>query len=222
MFVLALDTSSPAVTAAVAAIGDEISIAAVRTPLAARGHGELLTPSIADCLDDAGITPREVGAVVVGTGPGPFTGLRVGLVTAAAFADAIGVPAYGVCSLDAIGAACPEVDDLLVATDARRHEVYWARYRHGVRVGEPAVSAPADVPIGRGRGGRGRRRRALRRAVAVADPAAGALPGCARPGAAGRRPDRRRRTGATPRPALPAAPGRRRARRPQDRHGPGR
>ena len=146
MFVLALDTSSPAVTAAVAAIGDEISIAAVRTPLAARGHGELLTPSIAECLDDAGIAPREVSAVVVGTGPGPFTGLRVGLVTAAAFADAIGVAAYGVCSLDAIGAACPEVAELLVATDARRHEVYWARYRHGVRVGEPAVGAPADVP----------------------------------------------------------------------------
>ena len=147
MFVLALDTSSPAVTAAVAAIGDEISVAAVRTPLAARGHGELLASSIADCLDDAGIVPRDIGAVVVGTGPGPFTGLRVGIVTAAAFADAIGVPAHGVCSLDAIGAACADVGELLVATDARRHEVYWARYRQGVRVGDPTVGKPADVPV---------------------------------------------------------------------------
>lgn len=146
MFVLALDTSSPAVTAAVVAVRDEISTAAVRTPLAARGHGELLAPSIAECLDGAGIAPGDIGAVVVGTGPGPFTGLRVGMVTGAAFADAIGVAAYGVCSLDAIGAACPDVDELLVATDARRHEVYWARYRRGARVGEPAVGKPVDVP----------------------------------------------------------------------------
>ena len=149
MFVLALDTSSPAVTAAVVMVGTvgDDSIAAVRTPLAARGHGELLAPSIAECLDDAGIAPRDIGAVVVGTGPGPFTGLRVGMVTGAAFADAVGVPAYGVCSLDAIGAACADVGELLVATDARRHEVYWARYRHGARMGEPAVARPADVPL---------------------------------------------------------------------------
>ena len=99
-----------------------------------------------------------MGAVVVGTGPGPFTGLRVGLVTAAAFADALGVPAYGVCSLDGDRRRLPEADDLLVAADARRHEVYWARYRDGVRVGGPAVGAPADVPTdGVERGGRRRR-----------------------------------------------------------------
>jgi tRNA threonylcarbamoyl adenosine modification protein YeaZ len=147
MFVLAIDTSSPAVLAGVVSVTGEIAIAAQRVPLAARGHGELLTPSIAESLADAGAEPRDVKAVVVGTGPGPFTGLRVGLVTAAAFADAIGVPAYGVCSLDAIAGACADEAALLVATDARRHEVYWARYEHGQRTGEPAVARPADVPL---------------------------------------------------------------------------
>lgn len=147
MFVLAIDTSSPAVTAGVVTVAAELTLAAVRAPIAARGHGELLTPSIADCLRDAGIAPRDLGAVVAGTGPGPYTGLRVGLVTAAAIAHALGIPAYGVCSLDAIGAACPDEPALLVATDARRHEVYWARYRAGVRVDGPHVDRPAGVSL---------------------------------------------------------------------------
>jgi tRNA threonylcarbamoyl adenosine modification protein YeaZ len=147
VFVLAIDTSSPAVTAGVVAVDDVVTLAAVRAPIAARGHGELLTPSIADCLHDAGIAPTDLGAVVAGVGPGPYTGLRVGLVTAAAIAQALGIPAYGVCSLDAIGAACPDEPALLVATDARRHEVYWARYRAGVRVDGPHVDRPAEVSL---------------------------------------------------------------------------
>ena len=145
MFALALDTSSPAVTAAV--VTTDLELVAARAPVAARGHGELLTPSIAGVLADAGLAMRAVGAIVVGTGPGPFTGLRVGLVTAAALAHALGVPAYGVCSLDAIGALYPGDAALLVATDARRKEVYWARYEHGLRAGEPGVARPADVPL---------------------------------------------------------------------------
>ena len=147
MFALAIDTSSPAVTAAVVSVGDDVVLAAVRGPLAARGHGELLTPSIAGVLDDAGLAPAGLDAIVVGTGPGPFTGLRVGLVTAAALAHAIGIPAYGVCSLDAIGALYPDEPQLLVATDARRKEVYWARYERGVRQGEPGVARPDDVSL---------------------------------------------------------------------------
>jgi tRNA threonylcarbamoyl adenosine modification protein YeaZ len=147
MFVLAVDTSSPAVTAGVVSVEEQVVLAAERAPLAARGHGELLAPSIADCLADAGLAPRDVQAVVVGTGPGPFTGLRVGLVTAAAFADAVGVPAYGVGSLDAIALACADEPALLVAADARRREVYWARYTHGRRVGEFGVGAATDVPL---------------------------------------------------------------------------
>jgi ribosomal-protein-alanine acetyltransferase len=88
----------------------------------------------------------DLGAVVVGCGPGPFTGLRVGMATAAAYGHALDVPVHGVCSLDAIGGQT--TDETLVVTDARRREVYWARYRDGVRVDGPAVNAPADVDPG--------------------------------------------------------------------------
>ena len=147
MFVLAIDTSSPAVTAGVVAVDGEATLAAVRAPIAPRGHGELLTPAVAECLRDAGIAASDVSAIVAGTGPGPYTGLRVGLVTAAALGQALGAPTYGVCSLDAIGAACPDEAALLVATDARRREVYWARYHAGERVDGPHVTRPAEVAL---------------------------------------------------------------------------
>jgi tRNA threonylcarbamoyl adenosine modification protein YeaZ len=109
-----------------------------------RAHAEQLTPNVVGALADAGVGMEDLDAVVVGCGPGPFTGLRVGMASAAAFGHALGVPVHGVCSLDAIGI---ESDgDILVVTDARRREVYWARYRDGVRVDGPAVNAPADVP----------------------------------------------------------------------------
>ena len=98
-------------------------------------------------LADAGRSINDLGAVVVGCGPGPFTGLRVGMATAAAYGHALGIPVHGVCSLDAIGietAGTP--GEVLVVTDARRREVYWARYRDGVRIDGPAVDAPADMP----------------------------------------------------------------------------
>jgi tRNA threonylcarbamoyl adenosine modification protein YeaZ len=95
-------------------------------------------------LADAGLTVADLNAVVVGCGPGPFTGLRVGMATAAAYGHALGIPVRGVCSLDAIG--IDTAGDALVVTDARRREVYWARYRDGARVDGPAVNAPADVP----------------------------------------------------------------------------
>ncbi len=142
MLVLAIDTSSAAVSAAVVSVDGEVL--AQRMTIDARAHGELLAPSIAACLDDAGIAPHGLAAIVAGVGPGPFTGLRVGLVTAAAMADALGIPAYGVCSLDALAAAV-EADSLLVAADARRREVYWARYAGGVRVEGPSVDKPAEL-----------------------------------------------------------------------------
>ncbi len=149
MLVLVVDTSSAAVVSAVAEVTpDAVAVLAERSPHAARGHTELLAPGIAACLDDAGARPRDIGAVVAGTGPGPYTGLRVGLATAAAFADAVGVPTYGVCSLDAIAAGATGAGDLLVATDARRREVYWARYdAQGSRFVGPDVARPADVPL---------------------------------------------------------------------------
>jgi tRNA threonylcarbamoyladenosine biosynthesis protein TsaB len=146
VLVLALDTSSAAAIAAVVAVdADALVVRAERTELAPRGHGEVLASLIRASLDEVNIQLARLAAIVAGVGPGPFTGLRVGLVTAAVFADSLGVPAYGVCSLDAM-AADSGVGDLLVVTDARRREVYWARYAGGVRVAGPAVNRPADVP----------------------------------------------------------------------------
>jgi len=144
VLVLAIDTSSAAVTAAVVTIDDAVRVVAQRVTINPRAHGELLAPSVAACLDETGAAPRDLDAIVAGVGPGPFTGLRVGLVTAAALADALGIPAYGVCSLDAIAGAV-EAPSLLVASDARRREVYWARYVDGARLDGPHVDDPADV-----------------------------------------------------------------------------
>ena len=147
VLVLAFDTSAAAVSVDVVDVGSDSGL---RTVAAARwigphGHSEQLTPTIAACLADAGSTARDMGALVVGTGPGPFTGLRVGLVSAAAMAEALGVPAYGVCSLDGLAL---DDGDVLVATDARRKEVYWATYRAGVRTSGPQVGYPTDVDPG--------------------------------------------------------------------------
>ena len=95
-------------------------------------------------LVQEGIKGFTIDEVVVGMGPGPFTGLRVGIAFAQSFALARAISVRGVCSLDAIAAQVSE-KDFIVTVDARRKEVYWARYKDGVRVGEPAVSFPADV-----------------------------------------------------------------------------
>ncbi len=145
MLALVLDTSSAAVTAGLVAVHDDgVELLAARVTQDARAHGELLAPSIRACLGEAGVVPRDLAAVVAGTGPGPFTGLRVGLVTAAATGDALGVPTYGVCSLDAIAEEAG-TGSVLVVTDARRREVYWARYADGVRTAGPAVDRPDAV-----------------------------------------------------------------------------
>jgi tRNA threonylcarbamoyl adenosine modification protein YeaZ len=141
--ILAIDTATPAVTAGVVRL-DGVEVLAERITVDARGHAERLTPNVLGALGDAGVTVNDLNAVVVGCGPGPFTGLRVGMATAAAYGHALGIPVHGVCSLDAIGV--DTTGDALVVTDARRREVYWARYRDGVRVAGPAVNAPADVP----------------------------------------------------------------------------
>ena len=141
--VLAIDTATPAVTAGVVSDGN---LLAERVSVDARGHAERITPNVLAALADAGLRMADLDAVVVGCGPGPFTGLRVGMATAAAYGHALGVPVHGVCSLDAIGGQT--TGDTLVVTDARRREVYWARYRDGIRIGGPAVDAPASVDPG--------------------------------------------------------------------------
>ena len=105
----------------------------------ATAHG----PSLPALVQEA-LAVSDVDEVVVGMGPGPFTGLRVGIAFAQSFALAREIPVRGVCSLDAIAAQVTE-KDFIITVDARRKEVYWARYTDGARVGEPAVDFPADV-----------------------------------------------------------------------------
>jgi tRNA threonylcarbamoyl adenosine modification protein YeaZ len=148
MLLLAIDTSTSAIT--VALHGDETTSTA--TVLDARGHTEHVAPLIERCLVAAGKTPSDVTDVVVGNGPGPFTGLRVGIVTGLVFAHARDLPVHGVCSLDALAfdvAALHRDGEFVVATDARRKEVYWARYAASAgaarRLTDPAVALPADL-----------------------------------------------------------------------------
>jgi tRNA threonylcarbamoyl adenosine modification protein YeaZ len=144
VLVVVVDTSTPAVTAAVARVtGGAVEVLAQRRTVDARAHGELLAPSVAAMLSQARVAVGELGAVVAGLGPGPFTGLRVGLVTAAALGQALAIPTYGVCSLDGLGALTS--GPVLAATDARRKEIYWAVYADGVRVQGPAVGRAAEV-----------------------------------------------------------------------------
>ncbi len=149
MFVLVLDTSTPAVTAAAVEIAGsgQVAVSAERVGADPRRHGELLAPAVQAVLRDAGLAPADLAAVVAGVGPGPYTGLRIGLVTAAALGDALAIPTYAVCSLDAIAYAAPPASGpVLVAADARRREVYWATYDgQRTRLTGPAVDRPGHV-----------------------------------------------------------------------------
>lgn len=144
MPVLALDTSA-AVTVAV--LEDTGALLARRDAPERRRHAESLMPLVQAALAESGTAPGDLDAVAVGTGPAPFTGLRVGLVTARTLAFALDVPVLGVPSLDAVAArAVVELgltadDEVLAASDARRREVYWGRYRVLVPEG------PRGVPV---------------------------------------------------------------------------
>jgi tRNA threonylcarbamoyl adenosine modification protein YeaZ len=145
-FVLALDTST--VVNVGLARGDQV-LAHLTIP-DRMAHVEQLMPAVRDGLRQAGVRLGALGQIVVGLGPGPFTGLRVGVVTAQILATVAGVELRGVCSLDVLAAqfaAQSPADEFVVATDARRREVYWAGYApDGRRTTGPAVSAPSDVP----------------------------------------------------------------------------
>ncbi|WP_371599162.1 tRNA (adenosine(37)-N6)-threonylcarbamoyltransferase complex dimerization subunit type 1 TsaB [Streptomyces sp. NBC_00564] len=146
MLLLALDTATPAVTVA---LHDGTSVIASSSQVDARRHGELLLPAVDRVLAEAGLRLDAVTGVVVGVGPGPYTGLRVGLMTADTFGLALDVPVYGLCTLDGLAYAAEVDGPFVVATDARRKEVYWARYADPrTRVSEPAVDRPADLDLG--------------------------------------------------------------------------
>ncbi len=156
--VLAIDTSSGT---SVAVLKDGIALAEIEIA-DTRSHTESIGDAINDALKSAGISPSRIHAVAVGRGTAPFTGLRVGIAAAVMFAEGVGAKLFGIVSLDALakqefearGAVPGTTDDaqpLLVASDARRSEHYWALYsgldRHGVPVciEGPAVNRPADI-----------------------------------------------------------------------------
>lgn len=147
MLLLALDTATPAVTVA---LHDGTHVIASSSQVDARRHGELLLPAVDRVLAEAGLGLDAVTGIVVGIGPGPYTGLRVGLMTADTFGLALGVPVHGLCTLDGLAYASGLDEPFVVATDARRKEVYWARYdNRRTRATDPAVDRPGDLDVGR-------------------------------------------------------------------------
>ena len=145
---LAVDTS----TIVCAGLAVDGQLVAARTVGDSRAHVELLTPIIQEMLQTNGLDFSEVTAFVVGVGPGPFTGLRVGISTARTLAWLNKVTPKGVCSLDVLalqwaGSSAPAVGEFVVVADARRKELYWAHYDcAGRRIGDPQVSAPGQLP----------------------------------------------------------------------------
>jgi tRNA threonylcarbamoyladenosine biosynthesis protein TsaB len=149
VLVVGFDTATPAVSAA---LHDGTRVVSSALTVDARRQGELLAPMIAKVMADAGVDRADLTAVAVGVGPGPYTGLRVGLVTARVLGSVLNIPVYGVCTLDiiAVEAANKTTGEFLVATDARRKEVYWARYDpQGRRVEGPLVGLAAEIPAAR-------------------------------------------------------------------------
>ena len=144
---LTLDTATPLVTVA---LHDGSDVVAEHVAERAMKHGEQLAPLIERCLLDVGAVRQDLTAIGVGVGPGPFTGLRVGLVTARTLGFVLEIPVYGVCSLDVLAVEAVDTgavtSDFVVATDARRKEVYLATYdADGARLEGPAVLKPADA-----------------------------------------------------------------------------
>lgn len=158
VLLLAIDTSTAAVTVAV---HDGERTVAESTTVDARRHTELLASAIVAVMAEAGVDRRDLTAIVAGVGPGPFTGLRIGLVTARTLGAALGLPVHGVCSLDVIAAATASSvaagATFAVATDARRREVYWAEYADRRRATGPLVVPPAEVASDRPVAGAGAR-----------------------------------------------------------------
>jgi len=147
--VLGIDTSA----LVCAGVAVDTAVVASGVVADARAHAEQLLPLVSRVLDKAGLGGLAgVDAIAVGVGPGPFTGLRVGVAAAAVLAEALGVGVRGVCSLDvlasqAVAGGLVPAGEFVVASDARRREWYWARYGpDGRRLAGPFVTAPAEVP----------------------------------------------------------------------------
>ena len=135
--ILAIDTSTSQTGVALVENGKVLFNKSHFDPIA---HGEVLPKLVAQALK----LNSKIDLVAVGMGPGPFTGLRVGITFAQSYALAAGINWTGVCSLDAMAANISE-EDFIVSTDARRKERYWARYKNGIQITEPAVSKGSEL-----------------------------------------------------------------------------
>lgn len=134
--ILAIDTS----VGISVAIHDGQKTLAQRTTSEHGQQGEHTADYLNELLTSTNCAPSDIKQVVVGVGPGPFTGLRVGIATAVTFAHALQIPVRGLCSLDAVGFVTS--GECIVISDARRKELYWAKYLDGKRVSDPTVSTP--------------------------------------------------------------------------------
>ena len=142
---LVMDTSTSRTSVAII---DEAAILWYGSRDGATAHGHALPALVQQALS----AQKSIDQVIVGMGPGPYTGLRVGIAFARSFALARTIGVIGICSLDAIAALVVEENDFIIATDARRKEVYWARYENSVRVGNPSIEFPlllseSTIPI---------------------------------------------------------------------------
>ncbi|NYF09675.1 tRNA threonylcarbamoyl adenosine modification protein YeaZ [Leifsonia sp. AK011] len=133
---LAIDTSAGT---SVAVVDRDLGILAERSSADPRGHAELVGSLLRECLDESGIAVTALSGVVAGMGPGPFTGLRVGIAAARAFAFGAGKPLVPVPSHDAI--AFGHDEPIVVTTDARRREVFYSVYDGTDAAGLPIRTA---------------------------------------------------------------------------------
>lgn len=143
MLILGIETSTDRSSVALVSDREVIASASLGVP---RRHGEYVTPAIRFCLDQAGRTVDDITGVTVGTGPGLYTGLRVGMATAQAFAAARNLPMVGISGLDVLAFQARHTRRTIIATlDARRGEVFWGRYRPA----PGGVQRDGDLQVGR-------------------------------------------------------------------------
>ena len=150
---LALDTATERTTVGFAGLdGGTLTLIAEAAVDARRAAMSRVLPMVESLLDANGLVMGEVGGVIVGCGPGSFTGVRIGVATAKGLAQGLGAPLWGVGTLDAVAWSFAEQDVLLgVVGDAMRGEVYPALFECGGgdirRLSQDVVAKPADVAV---------------------------------------------------------------------------
>lgn len=131
--ILAFDTSTDICTVSLLALGEDVRVLATRSALAGRSHTRMLLGFCDEVLGEAGVEPRDLGAIAVGTGPGTFTGVRIGIATARAMALSLDIPVVGVSTLAALAAAATETQEtaasvVVPVVDARRGQLFAGVY----------------------------------------------------------------------------------------------